>query len=94
MKYIGKSHNLWHRMTLTLEKLILESNTNVITKLKRDMGDCYDFDQNNSNHQVTEFDFSFKMYYSCVLKLRIWFRRLITYQFLLSILISCMHPQK
>lgn len=38
MRYIAKSHNLWHRMTLDLEQLVFDPS---LHKPKRE--DCYDF---------------------------------------------------
>lgn len=44
MKYLGKSHNLWHRMTLNLEQLAFEHGNNSQLKSKRDISDCYEFE--------------------------------------------------
>ncbi|GFG36813.1 hypothetical protein Cfor_08647 [Coptotermes formosanus] len=44
MKYLGKSHNLWHRMTLNLEQLAFEHGNNSQLKSKRDITDCYEFE--------------------------------------------------
>ncbi|PSN44253.1 Transcription-associated protein 1 [Blattella germanica] len=44
MKYLGKSHNLWHRMTLNLEQLAFEHGNNSQLKTKRDVADCYEFE--------------------------------------------------
>lgn len=38
MKYVGKSHNLWHRMALSLEKQAFDA------KKQKDQQDCYDFE--------------------------------------------------
>ncbi|XP_069681279.1 transformation/transcription domain-associated protein isoform X3 [Periplaneta americana] len=43
MKYLGKSHNLWHRMTLNLEQMAFEQSSNQL-KLKREVADCYEFE--------------------------------------------------
>ena len=48
MKYLGRSHNLWHRMTLTLEQMAFE-NGNGQMKQKRET-DCYDFEPENGPH--------------------------------------------
>ncbi|XP_058799221.1 transformation/transcription domain-associated protein [Phymastichus coffea] len=48
MKYLGKSHNLWHRITLSLEQMAFENGNNQ-SKTKRDT-DCYDFEPDNSLH--------------------------------------------
>ncbi|KAK9754067.1 FAT domain [Popillia japonica] len=47
MKYIGKSHNLWHRMALGLEQMSADPNAS----LKSNPSTCYDFepDQNPKN---------------------------------------------
>ncbi|KAI4454767.1 ataxia telangiectasia mutated atm -related [Holotrichia oblita] len=47
MKYIGKSHNLWHRMALGLEQM----STDPTASLKTNPTTCYDFepDQNPKN---------------------------------------------
>ncbi|XP_011505966.1 PREDICTED: transformation/transcription domain-associated protein [Ceratosolen solmsi marchali] len=46
MKYLGRSHNLWHRMTLSLEQMAFENGSSQI-KTKRE-SDCYDFEPDNS----------------------------------------------
>lgn len=45
MKYLGKSHNLWHRMTLGLEQMAFDLN---FTVKPTNPASCYDFepDQN------------------------------------------------
>jgi len=46
MKYLGKSHNLWHRSALLLEKLAFDNGTlqsNAI-KMRRDAADLYEFE--------------------------------------------------
>ena len=48
MKYLGRSHNLWHRMTLSLEHMAFD-NSNTHLKAKRE-SDCYDFEPDNSPH--------------------------------------------
>ena len=42
MKYLGKTHNIWHRMTLSLEQMILQGGNNQ-KKIKQEF-DCYDFE--------------------------------------------------
>ncbi|XP_023247442.1 transformation/transcription domain-associated protein [Copidosoma floridanum] len=54
MKYLGKSHNLWHRMTLSLEQQAFDSgaignNGYSGSKPKRDI-DCYDFEPDTNPH--------------------------------------------
>lgn len=45
MSYLGKSHNLWHRMTLNLEKLAIEQqNQLALNKSRRDNLECYDLE--------------------------------------------------
>ena len=48
MKYLGKSHNLWHRMTLNLEQMAISSNQ---LKTKREASDCYEFEPVVSQQQ-------------------------------------------
>ncbi|KAK1124236.1 hypothetical protein K0M31_006611 [Melipona bicolor] len=48
MKYLGRSHNLWHRMTLSLEQMAFDNGNNQF-KIKRE-SDCYDFEPDNSPH--------------------------------------------
>ncbi|XP_043599030.1 transformation/transcription domain-associated protein isoform X1 [Bombus pyrosoma] len=48
MKYLGRSHNLWHRMTLSLEQMAFDNGNNQF-KIKRET-DCYDFEPDNSPH--------------------------------------------
>ncbi|XP_066597811.1 transformation/transcription domain-associated protein isoform X1 [Prorops nasuta] len=47
MKYLGRSHNLWHRMTLSLEQMAFDNGNQY--KNKRE-SDCYDFEPDNSPH--------------------------------------------
>lgn len=50
LKYLGKSHNLWHRTTLSLEQMALENNDiDDQTKNKREP-DCYEFEPDISPH--------------------------------------------
>ncbi|KAJ9592433.1 hypothetical protein L9F63_015849, partial [Diploptera punctata] len=44
MKYLGRSHNLWHRMTLNLEQMAIEYGSNNQLKTKREVSDCYEFE--------------------------------------------------
>ncbi|KAI4484537.1 hypothetical protein M0804_007103 [Polistes exclamans] len=48
MKYLGRSHNLWHRMTLLLEQMAFDNGYNQF-KTKREP-DCYDAEPDNSPH--------------------------------------------
>lgn len=44
MSYLARNHNLWHRVTLGLEKLVADqANMALQNKIKRDL-DCYDFE--------------------------------------------------
>lgn len=47
MKYLGKSHNLWHRMALNMEQLAFDPNT-VLSRpqaaASANPGSCYDFE--------------------------------------------------
>ncbi len=53
MTYLGKSHNLWHRVTLTLENMSLDGNffgqKQFVSK------DCYDFEPETVPQQVNFF---------------------------------------
>ncbi|KAJ1522938.1 hypothetical protein ONE63_002077 [Megalurothrips usitatus] len=51
MLYLGKSHNLWHRMALSLEQMAIEAGANAQHKVKRDAADCYDFEPDNSGQR-------------------------------------------
>lgn len=45
MKYLGKSHNLWHRMTLLLEQLALEQGATTTPRAtKKEFHDSYDME--------------------------------------------------
>lgn len=52
MLYLGKSHNLWHRMALSLEQMAIEAGAGAQHKVKRDAADCYDFEPDNSGQRV------------------------------------------
>ncbi|XP_028033958.1 transcription-associated protein 1 isoform X2 [Bombyx mandarina] len=41
MKYLGKTHNLWHRMTLNLEQMAIEQAGG---RVQRDQAEIYDYD--------------------------------------------------
>ncbi|XP_063882780.1 transformation/transcription domain-associated protein-like isoform X6 [Scylla paramamosain] len=52
MKYLGKSHNLWHRMTLLLEQLALEQGAMTTPRsLKKDYHDSFDMEPVTSPQQ-------------------------------------------
>jgi len=47
--YLGKTHNLWHRMGLLLEQLGLECSFTPQLKTKKDSpADCYEFEPSTS----------------------------------------------
>jgi len=50
MYYLGKTHNLWHRMGLLLEQQALENSLSPQLKTKKDLPtiDCYEFEPNGS----------------------------------------------
>lgn len=52
MTYLGKSHNLWHRVTLTLEKMTIDSN--FFRDKQFPSNDCYDFEPETIPQQVTQ----------------------------------------
>lgn len=51
MKYLGKTHNIWHRMTLKLEEMVVDDYLK--KKIKQDSLECYDFEPDDSQHMVT-----------------------------------------
>lgn len=52
MTYLGKSHNLWHRVTLQLEQAVIDQQLVDGAKKKWETVDCYDFEPDNSPQQV------------------------------------------
>lgn len=50
MKYLGKSHNLWHRMTLNLEQMAFDAS--ILAKIKKETSDCYDFEPESTPQTV------------------------------------------
>lgn len=51
MKYVGKSHNLWHRMALGLEQMAFDP---AVVKPKREQQlDLYDFEPDQNSKNVT-----------------------------------------
>lgn len=55
MKYLGKAHNLWHRVTLRLEQMVAENAIQAAAnKNKREQSgaDCYDFEPESAPQQV------------------------------------------
>ncbi|XP_049825027.1 transcription-associated protein 1 isoform X2 [Aethina tumida] len=49
MKYIGKSHNLWHRMALGLEQMAYDNGSNVKPS---NPASCYDFESDQSKNEL------------------------------------------
>ncbi|KAJ8954217.1 hypothetical protein NQ318_005812 [Aromia moschata] len=50
MKYIGKSHNLWHRMALGLEQMAFESNSSKANN----PASCYEFEGEQSKSELLD----------------------------------------
>lgn len=50
MKFLGKSHNLWHRMALNLEQMAFDVNTNVKAS---NPAACYDFEPEQAPKNVS-----------------------------------------
>lgn len=54
MKYLGKSHNLWHRMALSLERLAFDPACAKLAEEKA--GDCYEFEPISASPQQETLD--------------------------------------
>ena len=53
MKYLGKSHNLWHRMTLMLEQIAVEQGATSMPKSsKKELQDLYEMEHVINPQQV------------------------------------------
>lgn len=52
MKYLGKSHNLWHRMALNLEQMAFDPNTKPATN---NPAACYEFEPDQTPKNVSRF---------------------------------------
>ena len=52
MRYLGKSHNLWYRMALSLEQLALDSGSLHVVRPKKEVADMYDFEPSTSSKEV------------------------------------------
>lgn len=50
MKYLGKTHNIWHRMTLNLEEMSVDDN--IKHKIKEEKLDCYEFQADDTLQTV------------------------------------------
>jgi len=46
MLYMGKSHNLWYRVTVSLEKMMIDNNFEFTKQ------DCYEFEPELSPQKV------------------------------------------
>lgn len=51
MKYLGKTHNLWHRMTLNLEQMAIEQTNS--GRAPREPLEIYDFDVESTTPTVS-----------------------------------------
>ncbi|KAF0288488.1 Transformation/transcription domain-associated protein [Amphibalanus amphitrite] len=51
MRYLGKSHNLWYRMALSLEQMAMESGSLHLIRPKKEPADMYDFEPSSSNKE-------------------------------------------
>lgn len=49
MKYLGKTHNLWHRMTLNLEQMAIDQASG---RTNREQLEIYDYDVETTNPTV------------------------------------------
>ena len=52
MRYLGKSHNLWYRMALSLEQMALDSGSLHMIRPKKEATDMYDFEPSTSTKEV------------------------------------------
>ena len=52
MRYLGKSHNLWYRMSLSLEQLAVDSGSLQLVRPKKEAADQYDFEPSANNKEV------------------------------------------
>lgn len=49
MKYLGKTHNLWHRMTLNLEQMAIDEASG---RVHRDPLEIYEYDTETTTPTV------------------------------------------
>lgn len=49
MKYLGKTHNLWHRMTLNLEQMAIDQTS---SRGQRDQMEIYDYETESTTPTV------------------------------------------
>ena len=52
MRYLGKSHNLWYRMSLSLEQLAMDSGSLQMIRPKKEAADLYDFEPSANSKEV------------------------------------------
>ena len=52
MRYLGKSHNLWYRMSLWLEQLATDGGSLQPARPKKEPADLYDFEPSANNKEV------------------------------------------
>ncbi|CAA9994103.1 unnamed protein product [Nesidiocoris tenuis] len=63
MSYLGKSHNLWHMVALSLEKMVADQATsNVQNKARREQLECYDFEPVETLPQQAAVEYLAEMY--------------------------------
>lgn len=51
MKYLGKTHNLWHRMTLNLEQMAIDQASG---RTVRDAVEVYDYEVETTTPTVSD----------------------------------------
>lgn len=51
MKYLGKTHNLWHRMTLNLEQMAIDQASG---RANREALDIFDYDVESTTPTVSD----------------------------------------
>lgn len=51
MKYIGKAHNLWHRMALELEQTAFDTNS--LNPRPSNQAACYEFEGDQNQKSVS-----------------------------------------
>lgn len=55
IKYLGKSHNLWHRSALILENMSMDSSQSNVLQIKQKFaGTEFDFEPNTPNLALTQ----------------------------------------
>lgn len=61
MKYLGKTHNLWHRMTLNLEQMAIDQASG---RAQREQPEIYDYDVESTTPTVSTY--LFIPLYTCI----------------------------